>query len=114
MIVCALGAATVSFYFILRRTDLFNQFNESFEDKPLMRYQALIFYCVRFTMGLFIGVLVNFHYAWIVVFCLQLVHIFYIIVKRPYVEKKMMVASVSNESAAIVFIVMTLNAHSGV
>jgi len=114
MIICALGAAAVSFYFFIRRPHLFARFNEAFEQKPLMRYEPLIFYGVRFTMGLLMGALVNFQYAWIVVLCVQLAHVLYIIIKRPYIEKKMVIASAFNGGAAIVFIAMTTNGHGGV
>jgi hypothetical protein len=113
MVVCALGAAAMSFYFFLQRPDLFNRLTQTFEEDPLTRYEPLIFYCVRFTMGLLMGVLINFQYAWTLVLCLQLAHVLYIIVKRPYVDKKVLIASVFNEAAAILFIVMTPNAQSG-
>jgi hypothetical protein len=78
-----------------------------------MRYEPLIFYCVRFTMGLLMGALVSFQYGWVLVLILQLAHMLYIIVKRPYIDKKILIASVLNEAMAIVFIVMTPNAQNG-
>jgi hypothetical protein len=85
---CALGAIAVSFYFFLRRPDLFSRFNQAVEEDPLMRYEPLIFYGVRFAMGLLMGALVNFQYAWIVVMCLQLIHMLYIIVKNRTSRKR--------------------------
>jgi hypothetical protein len=114
MIVCALGATAISFYFFFRRPHLFARFNEAFEQKTFMRYEPLLFYGVRFIMGLLMGALVNFAYAWILVLCLQLAYTLYLIIKRPYAEKKMVVASAFNGGAAIVFIAMTTNAQSGV